>query len=542
MAALSGVFKIGSMTDSLSVYVPAIICQKAIGLGRLVLLTHLLSELQFGLWGLGIMIFDVLAAVVCLGSNHGLMRYVSHYEARGQLERFYRRIRWCVAALTLALTAVAMLGSDVITQWVISSPVRGAQVTYGRQLWICWLALGNAMVMALYHSMLGFMVGMRAYRLVSMIEVLLAAVFTVAATAGVLLAPTAIVVLAAHLGAVALSLAIGMCLLRAAIRRVQSMHEAGGGQVQPDAAPGEITDAAPAGVGSVGLADGDGDVGGQAFRRVVRFGAAALLGPITWQIACYVSFFMTNRYHGQGQAGVYWAFMRLSQPIVFITNAVWAVVYSHVARQWEDHRRDRATFMLETAYKAVAMTVMTLAVLLYLASPVWVKVLAPAHRPGRELLGGLLMFFQVLNHLAVMTMLAKLHERPIIIAVAGLAGAGVNVLLAILWMPGHGPGAAAWAAGVGMFIGAGVVTAAYFLIARIALQPSTLFVMAAPALLALTAWTPWALPAAWGGVLGAAVFTRLLFNGEQKQVLASQVRELGRLIGRIVGRPHGPAA
>ena len=93
-----------------------------------------------------------------------------------------------------------------------------------------------------------------------------------------------------------------------------------------------------------------------------------------------------------------------------------------------------------------------------------------------------------------------------------------------------------------MFIGAGVVTVAYFLIARIALERSTLLVMAAPALLVLTAWTPWALAAAWAAVLAAAAFTRLLFNGEQKQVLASHAGELGRQIRRILGRPQGPTA
>jgi hypothetical protein len=187
---------------------------------------------------------------------------------------------------------------------------------------------------------------------------------------------------------------------------------------------------------------------------------------------------------------------------------------------------------LQTAYKGVALGLMTVGVLLYVTAPLWIRIMPAAMAStGRALVPGLLMFFQSLAHLALLTMLAKLRERPAVIAVAALAGAAANVALALWWMPLWGPAGAALAAGVGMYLGGGAIAGAYFLLARLRVQGSTLLLLAVPALFLLPAWVA---GPAWGVVLLGAWFTGLLFaDAEREQLRAASKAALARFgIGR----------
>ena len=52
MAILSRLLKVGSIAHSMSVYLPAMVLQKGLGLGRLILLTYLLKDKsEMGHWG-----------------------------------------------------------------------------------------------------------------------------------------------------------------------------------------------------------------------------------------------------------------------------------------------------------------------------------------------------------------------------------------------------------------------------------------------------------------------------------------------------------
>ncbi len=531
------------MAESLGVYVPAMVLQKGIALGRVLLLTYLLVKAQYGLWGLGMMIFNLASPLLTLGSNQGLIRYVSFYEARGRLREFYRRTRWAILGCAVAMTLVALAGSDLIARYVIASRAAGSLVAYRTQLHICWAALANAMVGGLYHNLLGLLIGMRAYRLVSLVEVAFAVIFTAIAVVTLMVTPTGLALLLAHLVSLILTLTGGGALLHAALsRQREAMAPAAEPRraraliVPPGAEDEEISGPVPVSSSSAGE-DADGIIKSP-YRRVLRYGLAALAGTVLWNAAGYLSLWLTNRRYGQAEAGVFYVFLQLGQPIVFLANAVWAVVFSHVARIWEADERPAAMLRLETAYKAVVVGMMTLTVVVYAGSPLWVRLLRADYRAGLALLGGLLMFFQVINHLALLSMIAKLHERPILIAAAVLAGAAANLGLAVWWMPLYGPVGAAWAAGVGMYAGGSVVAVAYLLTAQakrrpptssragardssLRLHPSTYLVMLLPAVLLLPVGV---LGIVWAVLLAAIVFTPLAFPPEQKQVLVAWLR------------------
>ncbi len=534
MSLLPRLLKVGSMTEALGVYVPAMVFQKAVGLGRVVLFFQLLAhaQAQYGLWSLGMMIVAVGGPVATLGANHGLIRYVSAYEAAGTLGAFYRKVRWWMLLGALGVTGLALALSGVITRWAIlsSSQMGGGAELYGSEpLWICWAALANVFASAVYFNALSFLIGMRAYRAVSAVEVLFSIVFTALGLGALWLSASGLALLTAHLLSLLVAIVICAALTELAIRHAAAptaQEVSGQGKVHLQA-PGEAEEMLPAVPIEPDLASPVSDRLQGAFARLLKFGFLAMIGNLLWLVVQNISLVLTNRHFGHASVGVYRFYMQISQPVFFLGSAAWAVVFPHVVKRWDGPGREAALQTLETGYKAIVMVLMALTVGIYATSGLWVQVL-PEARPGLAMLGGLLMFFQVLSNLAMMTMIAKLQERPLVIAAAALAGGAANVLLAWWWMPQaeYGPAGAAWAAGVGMYIGAGTVTAIYFVLCPLKLTPATYLVMASPVLLLLP---PLAAGLIWVGVLVLALVTPWVFDARQKKLLR---RSLLHLVGK----------
>ncbi len=536
MAVLSRLLKVGTMAESMTVYVPAMMLQKGVGLVRLLLLVHLLSNVEYGLWAVGAFLFDIITPVVTLGSNHGLTRYVGLYEARGEIRSFYRRIRWPILAVCVLLTAGAFSGADLLARHVVASRAEAEVADAARYMRVCLAALANVLVMALYLNLLSFLYGLRTYRLIAALEVLFSVGFTVLAVVVVLAAPTGEAVLLSHSAAVTVALVTGLVLLQAGLRR----HVAGAGEgdfSQP--APVPTADADESAVAdSVAPASGGAETTAPeglwaTFARILRFGLIALVSNVLWNLLGYVSYYLTHRRFGEQAGGTFQAYMRLlGQPVMALSSAAWAVVFTHVVRRWEADRQvgsdsgsgADAFETLQTAYKAVGLALMTVGVLLYVTAPLWVRIMpVEMVEVGRSLVPGLLMFFQSLAHLALLTMLAKLRERPAVIAMAAVVGAAANVALALWWMPAHGPAGAARAAGVGMYVGGGAVAAGYFLLTRLRMRRGTYLVLAAPALFLLPVVIVGPL---WAAVLIAAWLTALVFSGREKDRLVSAAKDM----------------
>jgi O-antigen/teichoic acid export membrane protein len=562
---------VGSMAGSMGVYLPAMIFQKALGLARVLLFAYFLRGVpgEFGLWSLGLMIFSVLAPLVCLGSHLGLARYVSFYEARGRLRQFYRRAAWAVPACCGLLCLAALAAGGPITRGVISACQQPVDADFGRQLAICWAAIANAFALALYYNLLGFLGGMRLYRLISAVEIAFGTLFVAFACGAMAVRPSGLTLLLTHLFALVLALAGGMCFLHVAVRRTGT--EGPGGPLtkapsrgmaisaedcrgetplrhmgkmpmphqadqpveagQPPAMPVALdlaADGEPL-LALDGAAPEPGSRGGSP--RVLRFALLALAGGELWVIANYISFFLTSQALKEIHGGVFNLYRQLAEPVAFLSAAAWTVVYGHVARRWEGGRRNEAVFNLQTAFKAVALGTMTLTVLLQAASPLWLQVLPERWRQGEgaALLPGLLLFYQMAGNLGLLNMSAWLLERPALTLMPPAAAVAVNLLLAAWWMPAHGSAGAAWAAGAGMAAGGGLSALACLLLSRLKLSASTYFLLLSPGLLLLAGLSPWAPPAAWGAVLLTALATDWILGRDQKAFLRSAAR---RAVGR----------
>lgn len=529
MQVRARLLKVGSMADSLGIYVPAMMLQKALGLARILLFVHLMPQAEYGLWGLGLMVFLVASPIATLGANHGLTRYVSLYEARGKLTAFYRRVQVRCLLVVLATTAVGVAASGWITKLVlVSGTQQVALFSYRYQLHVCLAALANVLAGGLYYDMLSFLFGMRAYRLASAAELTFSALFTLFGLAGLALWPTAVTVLAAHFLSQVVVLVAGVILLQSALHQAEGYR--GDAKdwplAQADAAAGEVT-VLPSDT-LRGASDDDLD---RAFRRVLQFGFVAMVGNILWLVAQHVSLYLTNRRYGKEEAAVFSAFLQLSQGVLLVSASAFAVVFAHVARRWEAVSRSAAMATLQTAYKAVTVAMMAATILILATGPWWVGVLPVKFYQGLALLGGLLMFFQSVSNLSLLTSVARLREQPIVIALAALAGGAANVALALWWVPRFdcGPSGAAWAAGVGMMAGGTAVMVVYFLVAGVRIQPITYLLMACPLLLLLPAW---AAAAVWAVVILAALVTPLLFDRDEKRNLIYVVSTVLRRFAR----------
>ncbi|MDY7010479.1 MAG: hypothetical protein SVV80_06960 [Planctomycetota bacterium] len=540
MAVLSRLLKAGSMTESLGVYIPATVFQRFLGLGRMLLFVYLLKETGYGLWGLGVVIFTMASSLVTLGSHHGLVRYVSFYEARGQLQAFYSRIRFLILTCAVALTAAALAGSDIMVALTRS---KVAEVEPQRQLHLCWAALVNAGLLGLYHNMLGFLVGMRRYRAVSVLEIAFAVCFTILGVGVLLATADPMCLMIAHFISVLVVFVAGMLLLHTAIKSPEPLVGADKPTERPEETliPEPDSDAVgldaamPFPVRQARAAEPSGLEG--CFARVLRFGFVATIAGFLWQGAGYVSFLLTSRRYGEAKAGIFFAFLPVGQSLMALSNAARAVIFTHVARHWESGERRLAVSLLETTYKALVLGAMTIAVVLYVTSQWWVKILPSGFRGGLGLLGGLLLFFQASIHLALLNTLARLHERPTVVAIGPLLGGALIVPLAILWMDRYGPEGAALAAGVGMYAGMMAVSLVYLLIVRVRMQINTYFLMAVPAVLLLSKLT---LGLVWIAVLIVTIFTTWLLDARQKRILSSSGRRILKQL-RTAGSRRPPS-
>lgn len=485
----------------------------------MVLFTWLLAGAgaEWGLWAVASMIFTLGGPAVALGANQSLARYVAASQARGALEAFYRMVRWRVPAVIAVLTLGALGASDFLTAHVVVSHEEAAALGYDQQRLLCQWAIVNAAAMGLFLSAVAFISGMRLYRLASLVEVFYGVGFTVAGAGVLLVDRSAVGILIVHAASLLAATAGAGALLHRALRASPAAGDSAWALAGPEAPQDDITASLPASPPAA-AAPGAGRPG--LYRRFLWYGVTALVATSLWQGLGYVSFELVSRRCGKADGGVFNLFLLLGQPVVYLANAAWAVIFSHVARRWEDNRRSEALSTLETAYKAVVVATTGLALLLLVTGPLWVHVLAPDYREGLALLPGLTMFFLALNHLALMTIVARLHEDPWVIALAALGGGGLNVVLCNAWLPTWGPVGAAWSGGVGLCAGGLAVSMVYCLARRVRLSRSTWWLQLAPLLMLPAIWLPaWTAAILWLPLLAAAGVTNWFFTSDQKSRL-----------------------
>jgi len=483
---------------SMAVYGPLAAADKAVTLARVVLLTWVLSPAQFGAWGLGVMVFSVLAPVLVLGADEAVGRYLSYYQVRGRLREMFDRTSGGVAVVAVVLAGAAALCSGPIARALGTVPRVGADVPAAGMRAIVLLGVLNALLMGLFHVLQGCLRAMRTLRLLGVLNLGYTLAFTTLALGWGALRPTGRTVLWAHAAALAAFLAVGWLAARRLVAGPQDWPAEG----SPDGGPA-----------------------GGVMGKLIRFGSVAMLAGLAWQGGGHVTTWFIHRYHGSDVLGVYMPLRQICQPIWILSTIIWPVVFAYVAVRWESGRRDGALGLLNGAYKLTVLGLMTLSVLVLAAAPLWGRALGGGYRVDVPVVAGLLMFFQCSANLGMAAMAAKLNERPVAAVIIVAAGAAANVLLAAAWVPAGGDAAAgvaggARAAGVGMLL-ACAAGSAYLAASRFRAHPAVYVLSVSPALLLL----PVPLAAgAWAAVLAVAALTPWVLTARERQAVRESLR------------------
>jgi hypothetical protein len=461
------ILHVGSLSQSLGIYLPAKIVHKALGLARLLLFVYLLDKQQYALWMMSAMVFDVGSHVLCLGSNHSFTRYVAAGSGQ-RLRPLLRRGALAAGATTIVLTLLAAAAWPWLGRWVLLAR-SGREMTDGALATLTLSAIGAAALTAAWINLCAILYGLRMYLLLAALEGAFAAAFLPVAAVALWWRPTAVVGLGAYSLTLVAVMGLALAILPGALRRA--------GQDAPHDPPPDA---------SVGLG------------RFFRYGGGALAGLLAVKVSMYTGLYLARASLAPSRAAVFGAMFTLATMVTFLGQASWSVIFTHAARL------GRAGIALITpAYTAIAFGLLTLAVGVYVSGPIWIQILPGGYADGLALLGGLMTMSQVVVHLGLLWMLTRLQEHPWAHGLAMLAGAGA--IWAVWTVSGlSGPVGLSRACGLGMCLGALAATLVYLVATGTRLGWRSRLLLAGPAILlldplwAFVAWAGFAVVLGWG--------------------------------------------
>ena len=542
MSISTKLLKVGSLTHSLEVYLPTMILQKALGMTRLILLTRLIDATQWAIWAIGLMIFSLIGPVITLGANHGIARYTSLYEVQDKLAQFYKKAKFIILSLALTFTILIAIGwsqildlafifDHFITQKTsVATTLIDSQISYA--------IIGNIFMIGIFVCMMSLICAMRLYRLAAVVEIFFTLSFSTCALIWAKFLPDATSILLSHFVSITATIIVGIYFVELAVRKMHSTEVKKQFETEPQyAVPTDLSDEIET---SLQAATDPTEVLTKEDRetisptvahktsllQIMRFSFFSMISTLVWSSVSYIGFIMVFLCWSPEQAGPFDAIQRLCQRVILVANAAWGVLFAHVAKRWESQNQAGAFYILETAFKAISLLVSTLAVVLIILAPIWVKILAKNYQFAQSCVPGIIMFFAVASNLALLTILAKLHEKPIIISLAALAGGAAIIAIGALSLQRNSADSqnfqlAARATGIGMFAGANLVMIIFFKLSKIRIAWNTYFMIALPGLFLLPVKI---LAPIWIAILLLAIFTNKLFSYQQKQTLLAPIK------------------
>lgn len=511
--------KVDPIGRSFVFYAPLVSVDKFITYARVIVLGWLLGAGEYGVWQLGVMVFSVFAAVATLGTGQGLARYVSYYQARGQLRGFSRRIAWGIGFIAVCTGATAIAFSSQLAQalagagqgvcGVLGNDDPNGGLPYYLRLNIVLLALINGLAMGLYINLQSYIRALRTFRLLAVMDLSYTLLFTGIAVVTSVWSRNGQFVLLAHAAVLGLMLAVGLQAAAKALDRVESSHH------RHSTKP-----AAPAALPR------------PRFRRVLQYGVVAMAGTVVWEFGAQISAWFVYRHHGPTALGIYGTFQQMCQLSWGIAGMAWGLLFSHVASLWEHHRHGQAVATMNLSYKLVVLAMMTATMLALVTAPLWTHLLSQEFRADLALLGGLFMFFQCSANMGMAGIVAQLRERPGVTVLIVLTGVIINGVLAWAWVPREGLEGASRAAGLAMFMTL-LLGVLYMRAAQPGLHFSGHFLALTPIILLLP---PPIAALLWSLVLALSFATGWVFSPEDKSTIGSYLRNPGGLIRRRAAR------
>ncbi|MCH8253318.1 MAG: hypothetical protein IID36_12795 [Planctomycetes bacterium] len=475
-ARLSSLYRPDTVQTSMGVSAIATVVQRAVGFGRGVALAWLISQAQFGLFGVALLTLNVLLPLCSIGLHEGIARYAAFHEAGGTLKRFALRVCLLLAGVTAA-TATAL--------WVFSEPLGGVlfsstqtsltgangdsgaagQMGLARAVACCTAAL------AAYHAMLGFLRGLRMFRAHAGAEVFSASLFTALAIGGAYLGfdtAESLVWSYAVSSLVTVLILLGPLIARvtAATATTSPNHSTPTPREDDAQSPTAKRPAAPAQPPGADLSRDR-----TSTSRLITFSLWSAATAITWHATSYFPMWYLLKVSDAAAVGTFHAVRMLTQFVQVGAVMMTMVIAGHATRDWEHRGREFALPRLALMTKLALVAILATATALSLLRPILLRLFPAGFAAGSAAYDPLLLFFLLSGAVGLIAVRLNLVEKPRLVFVAWLVGMSVNVatVFAMLGSPTSSGiaateaiVAAAWAGCCGL----GAATATVLVLAR----------------------------------------------------------------------------
>lgn len=520
--APKGVYLSTPLEESMGAYLPTMVAYRLLNYGRILLLAWYMSQQQFGLLTMVMLVANLLTPLCSLGLNEAVTRYAPQYERRGSLAAFSGKAFYVLVVVTTFSVAFILIFSSVLGDVFFGQAFGPIALRAAFSEDAPRLAQFSATLvglMAVFFFLIALMKGLRMFRAVAWMELSHSVLFFVGSLAAIALGRLSALSLTAIY---ALSLLLSVSCFGPGLRRSMGRWQ---GQLNPLS---------------------EGNVGA----KLLRFSVWTMLAGVTWQLLLSYPALFLNKIEGHASVAVFNAVRQFGQFVLIAAVSVSMVVMTTVTKTWESQGRAPAERQLSLAFRGTCFGLLVLCAAFALAKNVIIKMFRAEYSAGAEILPLHLLFFLLAGYLAFLPGHFHLREKTRNMFWPWVAGVATNILLAYrlsgaklaevmesAWWRAAGPklsfvfttgfadefglGSAAWCGVIAMAV-ALVFCLVLVRAGRTSLDRGTYIVIFSSVLLATT---PWLLAAGTFVLILLALRTELIFGAAERRRIIGYVVE-----------------
>jgi len=408
---MNRLFRPDSVALSVGVNTLAQAAVRGIGLVRNWAIAWLISAQQLGMFGVSMLVLNVLLPLCAAGLYEGVARYAPAHEAAGGLPRFARRAATMALSIAGCVTAILLLAAAPVGRFLFTGAAEMSAevdaVPLDETAALMRASTVCAFTLALYHLLIGFLRGMRMFRAVSVAELLTAVVFTLLAVIGAWLGRATAATL---IWCYALATILSFVLLGPGLY--------GAMKSAPSKSPTEQPPAQTS--------------------RLIRFSLWSAGTAITWHAMLLYPMWYLLKTTDRETAGFFFGVRIIAHVVQYFGVLLTMVVYSHAARSWE-HEGPQATMpRLEWLTRASLLGLLIAATALSVCKPILIRLFPAGFVEGAVAYDPLLTLFLLSGVVGLLTIRLNLVEKSRLVFWSWLVGVAVNIVAAycLLGEPG----------------------------------------------------------------------------------------------------------
>lgn len=183
--AKSNLYQPDSIATSFAVNTLASVYSRGMGLARTMGLAYLIPIDQYGYYSVALLVANVLLPICSLGFYDGAARFAPMFEAAGRRQAFLKRLLCVLLVIVPATTIPILVFSESLGRWFFleAGKLQGATIEVAAESAspLMRAVVFYVICLAFYHAITNTIKGLRMFRLLSWLDVVVATVFTAGA-------------------------------------------------------------------------------------------------------------------------------------------------------------------------------------------------------------------------------------------------------------------------------------------------------------------------------------------------------------------------